>query len=59
MSLEPIFYLLFDIIKICAYTVHLIYENDARNVIFIRLTPNGLALRLNAAYRAKYCYCAI
>ena len=56
MSFEPIFDLLFDIIKICAYAVHLIYENNARNMVFIRLTPNGLALRLNAAYRAKYCY---
>ena len=28
--------------------------DDARNVVFIRLSPNGLALRLNASDRAKY-----
>ncbi|OPZ73393.1 MAG: hypothetical protein BWY83_00126 [bacterium ADurb.Bin478] len=40
-------------IEIRTHTVHLVDIGDARNVVFVRLTPDRLRLRLHAAHSAK------
>src|SRR5436853_4796494 len=42
------------VLEIRARPVHLIHEGDSRNVIFIRLPPNRLGLRLNTRDRVEY-----
>ena len=37
-------------------TVHFINESNARNFVFVGLTPNSLRLRLHSSYCAKYGY---
>ncbi len=39
--------------EIRADAIHLVDERDARNTVFIRLTPYGFRLRLYAALGAK------
>jgi hypothetical protein len=36
------------VIEVGARTIHLVYESDTRNVVFVRLPPDRLRLRLNA-----------
>ena len=41
--------------EVRAYAVHLVDERNARHAVAIRLTPDRLRLRLDAADRAEHC----
>ena len=45
--------------KIGADLVHLVDEHDARNVVFVGLTPDGLGLRLDALIAVEHAYRAV
>src|SRR3984957_19467941 len=45
--------------KVSADLVHLIDEHDARHVVFVGLTPDGLRLRLNALVAVEHAYSAV
>ncbi len=45
--------------EVGADLVHLVDEHDARNVVFVGLTPNGLGLRLYALVAVEHAYGAV
>ena len=45
--------------KVGADLVHLVDEHDARHVVFVGLTPDGLGLRLDALVAVKHAYGAV
>src|SRR6202789_112439 len=45
--------------KVSADLVHLVDEHDARHVVFVGLTPDGLGLRLNALIAVEHAYRAV
>ena len=44
---EPIFDLIERTVKVGTFTIHLVDEGNAGNVIFVRLPPDGFALGFN------------
>src|SRR5262249_23389697 len=47
-ALQPVHDRIHRVVEIRAHAVHLVDEADAGNAVLIRLTPNGLTLRLYA-----------
>src|SRR6202042_1301156 len=45
--------------KISTDLIHLVDEHDARHVVFVGLTPDGLGLRLNALIAVEHAYRAV
>lgn len=48
-----------DVVKIRAHAIHLVDETNARHAVLVRLTPDGLGLRLHASYGVKHAYRAV
>ena len=45
---EPLFDLVQRSVKVGTFAVHFVDKGDTRNVVFVRLSPNGFALGFNA-----------
>ncbi len=45
--------------KVSADLVHLVDEHDARHIVFVGLTPDGLGLRLDALIAVEHAYRAV
>jgi hypothetical protein len=56
IALEPLHHHIDDVKEICARDVHLVDVHHSRHVILICLTPHGLRLGLDAAFRAENGY---
>ncbi len=54
ISPQTAFDLLRDPKKVSTHCIHFIDVSDARNPVFIRLTPDGFRLRFNTAFAAEY-----
>ena len=52
--MESFFHHVDDTIEVSSHNVHLVDVRHSRNVVFVRLSPYGFGLRLNAALCAKY-----
>ena len=50
---EHILHLTDNLEEVCSGAVHLVNVTDAGHVVFVSLTPYGLALRLNSAHGAE------
>jgi len=51
---EPLAHHLHAHVEVRAHAVHLVDEDDARDVIAVRLAPHRLGLRLDAAHRVEH-----
>ena len=54
ISLELLAHVVERVLKIRAGAVHLVDERDARDLVFGRLPPDGLGLRLHAGHAAEH-----
>ena len=50
---------LYRMIEISSRPIHLVHESNARDVVFVCLTPHGLRLRLHAGHCVEHRYSAV
>src|SRR6202042_553835 len=59
LGAEAIDNILHAFVEIGAGLIHLVGEDDARNAVFVALTPDGFGLRLNALVRIEHAHRAV
>ena len=59
VRVQLVAHLLDDAAEVRAHAVHLVHEREARHVVAVRLAPDRLALRLDAAHGAEHAHRAV